>query len=74
MVCMEVLNPDTQQLKLTPINGVAKVLEDRLVVEEQDGNQVVIPDSALPSILPSDGEPLLGNADHYVVVKMGGVE
>ncbi|MFT7488321.1 MAG: hypothetical protein ACI9OU_000714 [Candidatus Promineifilaceae bacterium] len=71
LVCMNVLNEATQEVKLTPIHGVAKVLPDCLVVVEPSGSQHVIPDSALPSILPSDGTALLEDADHYVIVKIG---
>jgi len=70
IVCMEVLDQAAQKVKLTPIHGVARVLPDQLVVEEPSGNQHVVPDSALPSILPSDGTALLGDADHYVIVRI----
>ncbi len=71
MVCMDVLNAATETVKLTPIHGVAKIMPDRLVVEELGGNQMVIPDSALASVLPSDGTAMLGDAEYYVIVKMG---
>lgn len=71
MVCMDVLDAATETVKLTPIHGVAKILPDRLVVEEPSGNQMVIPDSALVSVLPSDGTAMLKDAEYYVIVKMG---
>jgi hypothetical protein len=73
MVCMEVLDQVEQKVKLTPIHGVARLLPDRLVVEESSGNRLVVPDSALRSILPSDGTELLKDAEYYVIVKMGGL-
>jgi hypothetical protein len=71
LVQMEVLNVATQQVKLTPVHGVARVLPDKLVVEEPCGNRLVVPDSALPSILPSDGTAVLEDAEHYVIVRIG---
>jgi hypothetical protein len=73
LVQMIVLDQDTQRVKLVPIHGVAKILPDRLVVEEPSGSQHVVPDSALPSILPSDGTELLKDAEHYVIVKIASV-
>ena len=70
MVQMLVLDAATQNVKLTPIHGHAKVFSDRLVVVEADGSQHVVPDSALGSILPSDGTDLLKDAEHYVIVKI----
>mgnify|MGYP006419930195 CR=1 FL=1 len=70
LVYMEVLDAATQKLKLTPVHGVARVLPDRLVVEESSGVQTAVPDSALSAILPSDGNALLKDAAHYVIVKM----
>jgi len=70
LVQMEVLDATTQQVKLTPVHGVARVLPDKLVVEEACGNRLVVPDSALPSNLPSDGTELLKGAEHYVIVRI----
>ena len=67
---MEVLNAATQEVKLTPVHGTARILADSMVVEESDGNRVTVPESALQSILPSDGTPILKNADHYAIVRM----
>ena len=71
LISMTVLDEKTRKVNLTPIHGTAKVLPDRLVVVEPSGTQHVVPDSALPSILPSDGTELLKDADHYVIVKIG---
>jgi len=71
IVFMTVLDQETEQVKLVPIHGVAKVFPDRLVVEESSGSQHVVPTSALTSILPSDGNQLLKDATHYVIVKIG---
>jgi len=70
MVCMQVLDEATKNVRLTPIHGIAKVMPDRLLVVEPGGSEHVIPTSALPSILPSDGTPLLAEAEHYVIVKI----
>jgi len=70
IVQMIVLDAATQKVKLIPIHGTAKVLPDRLIVEESSGSQHVVPDSALPSILPSDGNEILKDAAHYVIVKI----
>lgn len=72
LIYMQVLNRTKQELKLTPVHGTAKVQKDRLVIEEADGNQLVVPNSALPEIRPNDGEKMLGNASHYVIVKVAG--
>ena len=71
LISMTVLDEKTRKVKLTPIHGTAKVLPDRLVVVEPSGTQHVVPDSAIPSIVPSDGTELLKDADHYVIVKIG---
>jgi hypothetical protein len=71
LVCMNVLNEATQEVKLTPIHGLAKVMPDCLVVVEPSGNRHAIPESALPSILPSDGTAILEDAEYYVIVKIG---
>jgi hypothetical protein len=70
MVCMQVLDEATQNVQLVPIHGKAKVLPDCLVLVEPSGSEHAIPDSAIPSILPSDGTPLLADAEHYVIVKI----
>ena len=74
LVHMMVLDEKTQQVKLTPIHGVAQVFDDRVVVVESSGGEHVVPDSALPSILPSDGTELLEDAAHYVIVKVAVLE
>ena len=73
LVRMTVLDAVAQKVELVPIHGVARVLPDRLVVEEACGSRHVVPDSALPSILPSDGTELLKDAEHYVIVKIAGL-
>ena len=73
MVCMQVLDAETEQVKLVPFHGVARVSEECLRVEGDDGQHTVVPDCALGSILPNDGEPLLRDAEHYVIVKIGEV-
>lgn len=70
LVHMMVLDQETQNVRLIPIHGIAKVLSDRLVVVEPSGTEHVVPDSALPSILPSDGTDILKDAEHYVIVKI----
>ena len=67
---MTVLDEKMQKVKLSPIHGTARVLPDRLVIVEPSGAQHVVPDSAIPSILPSDGTELLKDAEHYVIVKI----
>ena len=70
VVRMRVLDPVKQKVKLTPLHGIARVLPDRLVLEQAYGEKFVVPDSALPSILPNDGTPLLKGAAYYVIVKL----
>ncbi len=70
LVSMTVLDERTQKVKLSPIHGTAEVHPDRLVVVGPSGTQHVVPDSAVPSILPSDGTELLKDAEHYVIVKI----
>lgn len=71
LIYMDVLDEVLEKVKLTPVHGVARVMSDRLIVEESSGNQLVVPDSALPSITPSDGTVLLKDAEHYVIIKIG---
>ena len=70
MVQMTVLDEVKQDVKLVPIHGTAKVFPDQLRLVEFSGHEHVVPDSAIPSILPSDGNALLKDADHYVIVKI----
>jgi hypothetical protein len=71
LVWMEVIDPDSEKVKLTPVYGTARILPDRLVVEETNGKQQVVPDSALPSVYPSDGTDILKDSEYYVIVKVG---
>ena len=71
MVCMTVLDLDAERVQLAPIYGTARVLPDRLLVEEDSGRAHAVPDSALAQILPSDGTEMLKDAAYYVIVKIG---
>lgn len=70
LVMMQVIDMVSEQVKLTPIYGTARVLADRMVVEEKSGSQHVIPDSALTAISLSDGNEILKDAEYYVIVKI----
>jgi hypothetical protein len=74
MVRMRVLDVATDKVELVPIHGVAKVQPDGLVVEENTGEQHMVPHSALDTIYPSDGTELLKDAEHFVIVKIGPAE
>ena len=74
IVRMRVLDLATEKVELVPIHGVAKVLPDSVVVEEDTGEQHMVPHSALESIYPSDGTELLKDAEHFVIVKIGPAE
>lgn len=71
LVMMTVLDTVMQNVKLTPVHGIAKVLSDRLVVVEDDGREHVVPDSAFGAIHKSDGTDILKDAMYYVIVKVG---
>jgi hypothetical protein len=73
LVMMQVLDATSQDVKLTPVYGQAKVLDDRLVLVEDSGQEHVVPESALGSVLPSDGNDILKDSEYYVIVKVGGV-
>ena len=69
-----IIQPDaaSNQVRLESFHGTARVLADRVVLEGRDGDLLAVPDSALPNIRRSDGrEPLLRDADHFVIVKVG---
>jgi hypothetical protein len=70
IVRMDVVDEATNRVSLVPANGIARIMPDRLIVQKPSGDQLVIPDSALPSILPSDGNAMLGDAEYYVIVKV----
>ncbi len=70
LVRMTVADEAGKKVELVPIHGVAQVLPDRVIVLEESGSQHVVPDSALPSIFPSDGTELLKDAEYFVIVKV----
>lgn len=70
IVYMTVIDQITEKVKLAPVYGTAKVLSDRLMLREKDGKEHVVPTSALPSIMVSDGNDLLKDAANYVIVKI----
>ena len=71
IVYMTVLDAATQKVELTTVHGCARVLADRIMVEDQSGKAVAVPHSALDSIHMSDGTDVLKDAEFYVIVKVG---
>ncbi|MGD9874366.1 MAG: hypothetical protein AB7T27_08835 [Kiritimatiellia bacterium] len=70
IVLMRVLNQAAREVQLTPIYGTARVSSGELRVEEPSGSGHTVPESALSSIHPSDGNEILKDAEHYVIVKI----
>jgi len=70
IVLMKVLDQAAGKVQLTPIHGTARVSAGGLSVEESSGSMHAVPDSALASIYPSDGNEMLGDAEYYAVVKI----
>jgi hypothetical protein len=70
IVYMTVLDAATQEVELTTVHGRARVLPDRIAVEDRNGKAVSVPHSALGSIYRSDGTDLLKDAEFYVLVRV----
>lgn len=70
IVLMKVLDQAAGKVQLTPIYGIARVSDDGLSVEEPSGSMHAVPDSALSSIYPSDGNEMLKDAEYYAIVKI----
>ncbi|OVE75379.1 hypothetical protein BVX97_04720 [bacterium E08(2017)] len=71
LVYMELIDMEKEQVKLTPVYGTARLHSDKLLLVEKDGNELVVPESALASVYASDGSEILKDAEYYVVVKVG---
>ncbi len=67
----ETSNPE--KVKLQPMLGRANFDKHGHLKLEHSGGSFMIPSSCYPSILPSDGTDLLGDAEYYVICKLSGI-
>ena len=71
IVYMKVLDLAAEKVELAAFHGLAQIHPDRLIVDNEKGHTVTVPQSALKSILPSDGTDILEDSKYYVIVKVG---
>ena len=69
VVFVKVLDAATEKVQLQCLRGRASVEPGRLHVVHAEGGMFTVPSSALPNILPSDGTPLLQDAEYFVLVR-----
>lgn len=70
VVFVKVTDPQSQKVSLQCLRGRASVTNGRIACVADDGTLFQIPSSAARNILPSDGTPLLKDADYFVLVKV----
>jgi hypothetical protein len=69
VVFVKVVDPATERVQLQCMRGRASVERGRVSVVGSEGGMFTVPSSALPNILPSDGTPLLKDAEYFVLVR-----
>ena len=69
IVFVQVLDEETGRLKLQAMHGRASVENGKLALRTPQGTGFPIPNTALASIMPSDGTPILKDAEYYCFVK-----
>ena len=56
--------------KIQCMHGRADTSENKLTVITGNGAKFTVPNTALPTILPSDGTEILKDAEYFVMVKL----
>jgi hypothetical protein len=69
VVFVKVIDEDTGKVQLQCLHGRANVEAGRLKLMTPEGAAFGVPGSALANILPSDGTPMLRDAEYFVLVK-----
>jgi len=69
VVFVKVLDEEKNRVQLQCLRGRASIERGRVNVVHPNGSVFTVPGSAMPNILPSDGTPLLKDAEYFVLVK-----
>lgn len=70
VVFVKVIDAARERVSLQCLRGRASVTSGRVACVAEDGTLFQIPSTAIPNILPSDGTPLLQDAEYFVFVKV----
>ena len=70
VVFVKVIDDATGRVQLQCLRGRASVEGSRVSLVDPRGGKFTVPSVALPNILPSDGTPLLKDAEYFCLVKV----
>ena len=76
LFCVVFVNSDhgEENLQMKTMHGRAFVDRSGLKLVQDDGGDFAVPSSAYNHILPSDGTPILGDCEYYVIVRVSGMD
>ena len=69
VVFVKVIDESAGKVEVACLHGRADVDSGRLAVVSSSGSRFAVPNTALGNILPSDGTPILKDAEYFVMVK-----
>ena len=69
VVFVQVVDELERRVRLQCFRGRANIDGPKIHCVRDDGRSFTVPASACGNILPSDGTPLLGDAEYFVLVK-----
>ena len=70
VVFMKVLDLATEKVQLQCLHGRASIEGRKVVVYGEGGASFTLPSTCLNKILPSDGSPMLKDAEYYCIVRL----
>ena len=70
VVFVKVVDREQEKVQLQCLRGRANVERGRLSVVDAQGASFTVPGTAMQTILPSDGTPLLQDAEYYCLVRV----
>ena len=70
VVFVKILDADTGRVQCRCLRGRASLERGQLEVMQGSGSVFRVPSTALPTIAPSDGTPILRDAEFFCMVKV----
>lgn len=70
VVFVKVLDAATERVQLQCLRGRASVERGKVSVFDSNGSGFTLPSTAIKNILPSDGTPLLEDAEYFCLVRV----
>ena len=70
IVFVKVIDLESEKVQLRCLRGRASVERGKVHVVAPRGSMFTVPQTALNTILPSDGSPILKDAEYYCLVKV----